>query len=60
MPGLNSRRVDKPLPDDDLFLSLRISEHGTAIRWNDGLDISAVWLRRISDATKNQDGHTYV
>jgi len=56
-PALNSFRIYIPLREDDvLFRSLRISEYGDAIEWNDELDFSAMWLERLPDISfSNED-----
>ena len=47
-PALASRRVYIPLRENDaLFRTLRVSEYGDAIEWDDGLDFSALWLERL-------------
>ncbi|MBX3578489.1 MAG: DUF2442 domain-containing protein [Rhizobiaceae bacterium] len=47
-PALASRRAYISLRNDDrLFRTLRVSEYGNAIQWDENLDFSAVWLDRL-------------
>ncbi|MGW6778972.1 DUF2442 domain-containing protein [Brucella pseudogrignonensis] len=47
-PALESKRVYLPLrTDDELFRSLHVSEYRNSIEWNDDLDFSAMWLKRL-------------
>lgn len=47
-PVLASRRIYIPLRDnDELFRTLRVSEFGDAIEWDGGIDLSAVWIKRL-------------
>jgi len=49
--ALASRRIYIPLRDDDgLFRSLRVTDYGDGIEWNDELDFSALWLDRLPEA----------
>src|SRR5262245_22121987 len=50
-PLLESRRIYTPLRNDDaMFRALRVSEHRDAIEWDGGLDLSALWLERLTAA----------
>jgi hypothetical protein len=50
-PALASRRIYMPLrADDALFRTLRVSEYGDAIEWNNDLDFSAVWIDALAPA----------
>jgi hypothetical protein len=45
MPALASRRIYLPLRSDDLlFRTLRVSEYGDAIEWDNDLGLSAIWI----------------
>ena len=48
-PVLLSRRLYIPLRDDNiLFATVRVSEYGDAIEWDGGIEISALWLTRLT------------
>jgi hypothetical protein len=50
-PALASRRQYIALrTDDTLFATLRVSEYGDAIEWENGLDFSAIWLDTLAPA----------
>ncbi|MDO9415788.1 DUF2442 domain-containing protein [Pararhizobium sp.] len=47
-PILESRRIYIALRSDDaLFATLKVSEFGDSIEWQDGTDLSAVWLSKL-------------
>jgi hypothetical protein len=49
-PLLLSHRHFIPLRDnDDLFQTLRINEEGTALEWDDGIELSALWISRLPE-----------
>lgn len=33
--------------NDELFQTLRVNEDGTALEWDDGIELSAVWIARL-------------
>lgn len=48
-PALASRRIFLRLrTDDDLFHTLRVNEDGNAIEWEDGAELTAIWIERLS------------
>jgi len=48
MPALASRPVFMALRNDDtLFQTLKVNEYGNAIEWDDGAELTAVWIRRL-------------
>lgn len=47
--ALASRRIFIRLrTDDELFRSLRVNEDGNAIEWDDGAELTAIWLQRLA------------
>lgn len=47
--ALSSRRIFLRLrADDDLFRTLRVNEDGNAIEWDDGAELTAVWIERLA------------
>ena len=49
-PALLSKRIFARLrSDDQLFRSLRVNEDGNALEWDDGAELSAIWLRDLSE-----------
>jgi hypothetical protein len=56
-PALVSRRVFIRLRTDDLlFGTVRVNEDGNALVWDDGAELSAVWLERLApSAIENQE-----
>lgn len=49
-PVLLSHRHFIPLRhNDDLFQTLRVNEEGTALEWDDGIELSAVWISRLPE-----------
>jgi hypothetical protein len=56
MPALASRRIFIALRTDDaLFRTLKVNEDGNAIEWNDGAELSAIWLERLAPANFNNE-----
>lgn len=56
-PALTSRRMFIPLRTDDaLFRTLRVSEFGDAIVWDNGAELSAVWLEELAPASLDNVG----
>jgi hypothetical protein len=55
--ALASRRIFMRLRTDDaLFATLRVNEDGNAIEWDDGAELSAIWLERLAPSTlRNQE-----
>lgn len=48
-PALASRRLFLQLrTDDDLFRTLRVNEDGNAIEWDDGAELTAMWIERLA------------
>lgn len=48
-PALASRRIFLRLRTDDaLFRTLRVNEDGNAIEWDDGAELTAIWLERLT------------
>jgi hypothetical protein len=55
-PALASRRVFLRLrTDDDLFQTLRVNEDGNAIEWEDGAELTAVWVERLAPTSLGND-----
>ena len=51
-PALASRRVFLRLrTDDELFRTLRVNEDGNAIEWEDGAELTAIWLERLAPSS---------
>ncbi|SDO53394.1 Protein of unknown function [Phyllobacterium sp. OV277] len=51
MPALASKRIFITLRTNDaLFLTLKVNEDGNAIEWEDGAELSAIWLERLAPA----------
>ena len=49
-PVLKARYVYAPLlVDDALFATMRINDDGNALRFANGLEISAMWIERLPD-----------
>jgi hypothetical protein len=49
-PVLLSHRHFIPLRDnDDLFQTLRVNEEGTALEWDDGIELSSLWISRLPE-----------
>ncbi|MEO8882250.1 MAG: hypothetical protein ABI377_02350 [Devosia sp.] len=49
MPALLSRRIFVRLrSDDELFRSVRTNEDGNAVEWDDGAELSAIWIKRLA------------
>jgi hypothetical protein len=47
--ALVSRRIFIRLrTDDELFKTLRVNEDGNAIEWEDGTELTAIWLQRLA------------
>jgi hypothetical protein len=47
-PVFMSHRHFIPLRnDDELFQTLRVNEDGTALEWDEGMELSAVWIGRL-------------
>ncbi|WP_202309116.1 MULTISPECIES: DUF2442 domain-containing protein [unclassified Mesorhizobium] len=47
-PVILSHRVFIPLrKDDDLFQTVRVNEDGTALEWDEGIELSAEWIERL-------------
>ena len=48
-PALASRRVFLRLrTDDELFRTLRVNEDGNAVEWDDGAELTAIWIERLA------------
>jgi hypothetical protein len=48
-PALASRRLFLRLrTDDELFRTLRVNEDGNAIEWDDGAELTAIWIERLA------------
>ena len=48
-PALASRRIFLRLrTDDELFRTLRVNEDGNAIEWEDGTELTAIWIERLA------------
>ena len=48
MPALASRPVFMALRTDDaLFQTMKVNEEGNAIEWDDGAELTAIWIRRL-------------
>lgn len=56
-PALASRRVFLRLrTDDQLFRTLRVNEDGNAIEWDDGAELTAMWIERLAPSSlKNEE-----
>ena len=51
-PALASRRIFLQLrTDDELFRTLRVNEDGNAIEWDDGAELTAIWLERLAPSS---------
>lgn len=49
-PVLLSHRHFIPLRNnDDLFQTLRVNEDGTALEWDEGIELSALWISRLPE-----------
>lgn len=47
-PVILSHRVFIPLrKDDDLFQTVRVNEDGTALEWDESIELSAEWIERL-------------
>lgn len=47
-PVILSHRVFIPLRnDDDLFQTVRVNTDGTALEWDEGIELSAEWIERL-------------
>ncbi|QND51376.1 DUF2442 domain-containing protein [Phyllobacterium sp. 628] len=56
MPALASKRIFIALRTDDaLFQTLKVNEDGNAIEWDDGAELSAMWLERLAPANFNNE-----
>jgi len=50
-PALSSHRAFIRLRSDDrLFRTLKVSEFGDSVVWDDGSELSAVWVRDLADS----------
>jgi hypothetical protein len=48
-PALASHRLFARLRTDDaLFRTMRVNEDGTALEWDDGAELSAVWIEELT------------
>jgi hypothetical protein len=55
-PALASRRLFLRLrSDDELFRSLRVNEEGNAIEWDDGAELTAIWIERLMPTSLRND-----
>jgi hypothetical protein len=55
-PALASRRIFLQLrTDDELFRTLQVNEDGNAIEWDDGAELSAMWIERIAPTSLKND-----
>lgn len=56
-PALASRRLFLRLrADDELFNTLKVNEDGNAIEWDDGAELTAIWIERLAPtALKNEE-----
>lgn len=55
-PALTSRRVFLRLrTDDELFQTLRVNEDGNAIEWDDGAELTAIWIERLAPTSLKND-----
>lgn len=59
-PALASRRVFLRLrTDDELFRTARVSEFGNAIEWEDGAELTAIWIERLAPVSlRNEEFRT--
>jgi hypothetical protein len=47
-PALASKRVFLQLrTDDELFRTARVNEEGVAVEWDDGAELTAMWIERL-------------
>ncbi len=55
-PALASRRVFLRLRTDaPLFRTLRVNEFGNAIEWEDGAELTAIWIERLAPTSLKND-----
>jgi hypothetical protein len=55
-PALASKRIFVRLrTDDGLFRTLRVNEDGNVIIWDDGAELTAIWIDRLALAFDNAD-----
>jgi hypothetical protein len=55
-PALASRRIFLRLrTDDDLFRTLRVNDDGNAIEWDDGAELTAIWIERLAPTSLQND-----
>ena len=55
-PALASRRLFVRLrTDDTLFRTLRVNEDGNAIEWDDGSELTAIWIERLAPTSLKND-----
>ncbi len=51
-PALANHRAFVRLRSDDaLFARLRVSEYGDCLEWDDGSELSAVWIEELAEET---------
>lgn len=54
--ALASKRIFLRLRTDDaLFQTLKVNEDGNAIEWDDGAELSAIWLERLAPSSVQND-----
>jgi hypothetical protein len=54
--ALASRRIFLRLRTDDaLFRTLRVNEDGNAIEWDDGAELTAIWIERLAPSSLKND-----
>lgn len=55
-PALASRRIFLQLrTDDELFRTVRVNEDGVAIEWDDGAELTAMWIERLVPTSLGND-----
>jgi hypothetical protein len=55
-PALASRRLFLRLrTDDELFRTLRVNEDGNAVEWEDGTELTAIWIERLAPSSLKND-----
>jgi hypothetical protein len=55
-PALESRRIFLRLrSDDELFRTLRVNEDGNAVEWDDGAELTAIWIERLVPTSLKND-----
>lgn len=56
MPALASHRLFIRLRTDDaLFRTMRVDEYGDALEWDDGAELSAVWIEELAPASLDNE-----